>query len=88
MCTCTCRITGFLGSGEFGKVQKGEWTSGSLTKDVAVKTLKEDLDEDNKIRFLQEVAIMGQFSHPNVAKLHGLVSSDKPVCTMFNMFIW
>ena len=51
-----------------------------MTKDIAIKTLKEDIDEDSKIRFLQEVAIMGQFSHPNVVKLHGLVSSDKPVC--------
>ncbi len=74
-----CRITGFLGSGEFGKVQRGQWTSGTITKDVAVKTLKEDFDEDSKIRFLQEVAIMGQFSHPNVVKLHGLVSTEKPV---------
>ena len=47
---------------------------------MAIKTLKEDHDEDSKIRFLQEVAIMGQFSHPNVVKLHGLVSLDKPVC--------
>lgn len=46
---------------------------------MAIKTLKEDVDEESKIRFLQEVAIMGQFSHPNVAKLYGLVSSDKPV---------
>ena len=73
-----CRITGFLGSGQFGNVQKGQWTSGKLTKDVTIKSLKEDSDEGDKIKFLQEVVIMGQFSHPNVVRLHGLVSSEKP----------
>lgn len=83
-----CRITGFLGSGQFGKVQKGQWTSGKLTKDVAIKSLKEDSDEGSKIKFLQEVAIMGQFSHPNVVKLHGLVSSEKPVRSNRRLCMW
>ena len=83
-------ITGFLGSGEFGKVQKGEWSSGgrrggSLT--VAIKSLKENSDEDSKVKFLQEVAIMGQFSHPNVVRLHGLISTDEPVCPVYLMYL-
>lgn len=76
------RIIGFLGSGQFGKVQKGEWSSGARggkITTVAIKSLKENSDEESKVKFLQEVAIMGQFSHPNVVKLHGLVSTDEPV---------
>ena len=75
------RITGFLGSGQFGKVQKGEWLSsgGRGNVVVAIKVLKENSNEEDKVKFLQEVAIMGQFSHPNVVKLHGIVSTDEPV---------
>jgi serine/threonine protein kinase len=47
--------------------------------EVAVKTLKEGADKEDKIKFLQEAAIMGQFSHPNVVKLYGIVTEGEPV---------
>ena len=47
--------------------------------DVAVKTLKQGASEEDKIKFLQEAAIMGQFSHPNVVKLHGVLTEGEPV---------
>ncbi len=50
---------------------------GSLN--VAVKTLKEGATEEDKVKFLQEAAIMGQFLHPNVVKLHGVVTVGEPV---------
>jgi serine/threonine protein kinase len=45
---------------------------------VAIKILTKN-SEENKIKLLQEAAIMGQFSHPNVVKLHGVVSMGDPV---------
>ena len=48
-------------------------------KDVAVKTLQEGASEEDKVKFLQEAAIMGQFSHPNVVKLYGVVTEGEPV---------
>ena len=70
-----------IGSGQFGKVHEGEWTApGTETKiNVAVKTLKEGAGEQDKVKFLQEAAIMGQFSHPNVVKLHGVITEGEPV---------
>ncbi len=47
--------------------------------EVAVKTLKEGAGEGDKVKFLQEAAIMGQFSHPNVVKLYGVVTEGEPV---------
>ena len=41
--------------------------------------LKEGASEQDKIKFLQEAAIIGQFSHPNIVKLHGMVSEGEPV---------
>jgi len=42
--------------------------------EVAVKTLNNDASDKDKLRFLQEAAIMYQFDHQNVIKLHGVVT--------------
>ena len=76
-------MTALLGSGQFGTVHRGEWlqASGSSEEksDVAVKTLKEGAGELDKVKFLQEAAIMGQFSHPNVVELYGVITQGEPV---------
>ena len=46
---------------------------------VAVKTLKEDTGEEDKVKFLQEAVIMCQFNNPNVVKMHGTVTMGEPV---------
>ena len=80
------RFKDTLGSGQFGNVYKAEWRKpDGVTIDVAVKTLKLDKNsKKEKVRFLQEAAIMGQFMHNNVLRLHGVVFSDTTVmnCTM------
>ena len=76
----THRTIDHLGSGQFGVVQKGMWQSNSSTEvEVALKTLQSDSAEVDKVRFLQEAAIMGQFQHPNVVKLYGVVTVGEPV---------
>ena len=65
-----------LGSGQFGQVCKG-LVGGTM--EVAVKTLKLGSGETEKVKFLREVAIMGQFSHPNIVKLYGVVTIGEPV---------
>ncbi|XP_065899303.1 uncharacterized protein [Dysidea avara] len=68
-----------LGTGEFGAVSRAIW---KLTKqkkvEVAVKTLNANVSTKDRVRFLQEAAIMCQFDHENVVKLHGVVT-DEPV---------
>jgi serine/threonine protein kinase len=73
------RILEQLGSGQFGEVCKALWTVNDLTLELAVKMLIAGASEDDKVRFLQEAAIMGQFSHRNVIKLHGVVTVGEPV---------
>ena len=73
------RTIGTLGSGEFGDVCKALWSISGATKEIAVKTLKPGALEKDRVRFLQEAAIMGQFNHPNVVKLYGVVTVDDPV---------
>ena len=42
--------------------------------EVAVKMLNTGASNKNKLKFLQEAAIMCQFDHQNVIKLHGVVT--------------
>ena len=46
---------------------------------VAVKTLKEESGEEERIKFLQEAAIMVQFKHHNVVEMYGVVTEGEPV---------
>ena len=46
---------------------------------MALKTLKEGSSKEDKIKFLQEAAIMAQFRHPNVIALYGVVCNGEPV---------
>ena len=73
------RVTGHLGSGLFGTVEKGVWSYPKGAKEVAVKTLKESATKTDRVKFLQEAAIMGQFRHPSVILLYGVVTHGKTV---------
>ncbi|CAI7999056.1 Ephrin type-A receptor 3 [Geodia barretti] len=73
------RLTEHLGSGQFGTVNKGVWQSPSGPVMVAIKQLQLRAAELDRVRFLQEAAIMGQFYHPNVVTLHGVVTKDDPI---------
>ncbi len=69
-----------LGEGNFGTVCEGEHinSKGQLKK-VAVKSLKTGAITEDRLKFLQEAAIMVQFKHPNIVKVHGVVIVDEPV---------
>ena len=43
---------------------------------VAVKKANEDLEEKEKVKFLQEAAVIGQFNHPHIVKLYGVIMED------------
>jgi serine/threonine protein kinase len=76
------RLGNLLGSGQFGTVYRGVWQSATRGEVVAaVKTLKEGSKEEDRIKFLQEAAIMGQFKHPNVVEMYGVVTQGEPVST-------
>ena len=75
----TFRLGDYLGSGQFGTVYQGAWRLPTKEVKVAVKTLNANSHLDDKVRFLQEAAMMGQFNHVNVIKLYGVVIDEQPV---------
>ena len=50
---------------------------------IAVKDTKANTSGVERVKLLQEAAIMGQFSHPHVVKLYGLVTVKDPVSTPY-----
>lgn len=63
--------------GEFGEVYKGTLKNGKKDVPVAIKTLKVGYTEKQRIDFLSEASIMGQFCHHNIIRLEGVVSKCK-----------
>jgi ephrin-B len=68
-----------IGSGEFGVVERALWQMSKGKIMVAVKTLTNQSEKDERVKFLQEAAINGQFHHRNVVKLHGVVTTGSPL---------
>ncbi len=77
----TFRLHSLLGSGEFGEVYRATWNTGQTQVELAVKTLNAESSNEDRVKFLQEAAIMGQFRHTNVIKMHGIVTIGEPVST-------
>ncbi|XP_032398851.1 ephrin type-A receptor 7 isoform X2 [Etheostoma spectabile] len=74
------KIERVIGAGEFGEVCSGRLKlPGKRDVAVAIKTLKVGYTEKQRRDFLCEASIMGQFDHPNVVHLEGVVTRGKPV---------
>lgn len=84
-CICvwvSINICAFFSSlpGEFGEVYKGRLKlPGKREIYVAIKTLKAGYSEKQRRDFLSEASIMGQFDHPNIIRLEGVVTKSRPV---------
>ncbi|XP_041127621.1 ephrin type-A receptor 6-like [Polyodon spathula] len=76
----TIRIERVIGAGEFGEVCSGRLKSpGKREIPVAIKTLKGGYVDRQRRDFLREASIMGQFDHPNIIRLEGVVTKSRPV---------
>ncbi|KAJ8390344.1 hypothetical protein AAFF_G00107380 [Aldrovandia affinis] len=74
------KIEEVIGAGEFGEVYKGRLKlPGKREIHVAIKTLKAGYSEKQRRDFLSEASIMGQFDHPNIIRLEGVVTKSRPV---------
>nr|XP_021148391.1 ephrin type-B receptor 5 isoform X2 [Columba livia] len=74
------KIEEVIGSGEFGQVCFGRLKHpGKREYTVAIKTLKSGYTDEQWREFLSEASIMGQFEHPNVIHLEGVVTKNRPV---------
>lgn len=82
--------------GEFGEVCSGRLKlPGKREICVAIKTLKAGFTEQQRLDFLSEASVIGQFEHPNIIHLEGVVTKCKStltsrafICLLQSFFIW
>ncbi|CAH3018214.1 unnamed protein product [Porites evermanni] len=72
---CQVKLDCAVGGGEFAEVFKGLYDGST----VAVKILKQGSTIKNTEDFMSEASIMGQFRHPNVILLVGVVTISQPM---------
>uniref|UniRef100_A0A3B3TP27 receptor protein-tyrosine kinase n=1 Tax=Poecilia latipinna TaxID=48699 RepID=A0A3B3TP27_9TELE len=73
------KIEEVIGAAQFGEVSRGRYRPvGRREVLVAVKTLRWGASDREKGMFLSEAGVLGQFDHPNVLKLEGVVTRTPP----------
>lgn len=69
--------------GNFGDVYKARLKSSK--KQVAVKTCRMTLPDEQKRKFLQEGRILKQYDHPNIVKLIGICVQKQPIMIVMEL---
>ncbi|XP_011305434.1 tyrosine-protein kinase Fps85D isoform X1 [Fopius arisanus] len=72
-----------IGRGNFGDVYKAKLRS--CQTEVAVKTCKVTLPDEQKRKFLQEGRILKQYDHPNIVKLIGICVQKQPIMIVMEL---
>lgn len=72
-----------IGRGNFGDVYKARLKTTS--QEVAVKTCRVALPEDQKRTFLQEGRILKQYQHPNIVRLIGIAVQKQPIMIVMEL---
>ena len=85
---CLISLGESIGSGYFGNVYKAKMEQGDKNDEddafeIAVKTLQKEAKQQEKIKFLQEAALMAQFHHTNVLKIIGVVAENNTVSCIY-----
>lgn len=69
--------------GNFGDVYKSRLKSSKV--EVAVKTCRMTLPDEQKRKFLQEGRILKQYDHPNIVKLIGICVQKQPIMIVMEL---
>ncbi|XP_048881127.1 ephrin type-B receptor 5 isoform X2 [Brienomyrus brachyistius] len=73
------KIEEVIGAAQFGEVSRGRYHPlGRREVQVAVKTLRWGVTDRERAVFLSEAGVLGQFDHPNVLKLEGVITRSPP----------
>ena len=69
-------------------MHQGVWHQPLGALAVALKMVKPGSSEQERVKFLQEAAIIGQFHHKNILTLHGVVTIGEPVSPFLQLLLF
>ncbi|XP_033719280.1 ephrin type-B receptor 6 isoform X3 [Delphinus delphis] len=74
------KIEEVIGAGSFGEVRRGRLQPrGRREQAVAIQALWSGGAESLQMAFLGQAAVLGQFQHPNILRLEGVVTKSRPL---------
>ncbi|XP_057406549.1 ephrin type-B receptor 6 isoform X3 [Balaenoptera acutorostrata] len=74
------KIEEVIGAGSFGEVRRGRLQPrGRREQAVAIQALWSGGAESLQTAFLGQAAVLGQFQHPNILRLEGVVTKSRPL---------
>ncbi|XP_052576309.1 ephrin type-B receptor 6 isoform X2 [Peromyscus californicus insignis] len=78
------KIEEVIGAGSFGEVRRGRLQPRGRRGEqaVAIQALWAGGAESLKMTFLGRAALLGQFQHPNILRLEGVVTKSRPVMVL------
>ncbi|KAK0405343.1 hypothetical protein QR680_017935 [Steinernema hermaphroditum] len=68
-----------LGEGAFGEVFLADYTTEKGEIKVAVKTMRNEVNRIDRLKFMKEARLMRKFQHKNVVKIIGLAVHENPI---------
>ncbi|XP_060052720.1 ephrin type-B receptor 6 isoform X2 [Erinaceus europaeus] len=77
------KIEEVIGTGSFGEVRRGRLQPrGRREQAVAIQALWAGGAENLQMTFLGQAAVLGQFQHPNILRLEGVVTKSRPLMVL------
>ncbi|XP_063106709.1 ephrin type-B receptor 6 isoform X1 [Cavia porcellus] len=77
------KIEEVIGAGSFGEVRRGRLQPrGRREQAVAIQALWAGGAESLQMTFLGRAALLGQFQHPNILRLEGVVTKSRPLMVL------
>ncbi|XP_045420065.1 ephrin type-B receptor 6 isoform X1 [Lemur catta] len=77
------KIEEVIGTGSFGEVRRGRLQPrGRREQAVAIQALWAGGAESLQMTFLGRAAVLGQFQHPNILRLEGVVTKSRPLMVL------
>uniref|UniRef100_A0A8C9PDJ9 Ephrin type-B receptor 6 n=1 Tax=Spermophilus dauricus TaxID=99837 RepID=A0A8C9PDJ9_SPEDA len=76
------KIEEVIGAGSFGEVRRGRLQPRGRRQAVAIQALWAGGAEGLQMTFLGRAALLGQFQHPNILRLEGVVTKSRPLMVL------
>ncbi|KAI6200030.1 Tyrosine-protein kinase [Aphelenchoides besseyi] len=74
-----------LGEGAFGEVFTAAFSGDGATTLVAVKTMREEMSREARLKFMKEARLMRKLSHRNIVRILGVAVHEQPLMIVMEL---